>query len=141
MNVTFTNLGTTDIPLTSTQGKGFAVLLQPNVPYNLNTPDVTAVTVGDNPSFTEDLKKAMSDIWKLVTTWNNRPKASPLTTAQQIVRIEADASNSVRVTTDNKNLDYEIVAGTAHDAPVTNYVEVLQLGLVQKGGAADQVAP
>jgi len=137
MKATFTNLGTVPVPLTSTQGKGFAASLDPGLPYILDAADVTDVTIGDNPEFTEDLKKALGDVFalaiKLLTFWREQPVPQGATGVPEVrVRIVAAEGNSLRVTGDDKNLDHEVVPGSTYDAVMKDYVQVLQLGLAQQ---------
>lgn len=134
MKATITNMGTVAVPLTSTQGTGLAVALEPGVSFILDDDGVTVATVGDNPSFVEDLKEALGNLYdlavKLITFWKEHPQPHeggmhPVVS----VRILAHEGNAIRVTGDDKNLDKEIVPGSTQDVTMKDYIELRQLGV------------
>lgn len=132
MQVTLTNLGTEEVPVTSSQGDGFAALLQPGVAFTVDDDQLTVLTVGDNPSFMEDFKDAMEGIADTIVAiikfWEERP--APKAGEDPFVRVRVVAGdNSIRVTSDDRNNDYEVVPGSTYDASAPNYVELRQLGV------------
>ena len=58
MHATITNLGTVPVPLYSTQDKGFAYDLDPGEGYTIHSEAVTVASVGDNPTFREEVEEA-----------------------------------------------------------------------------------
>lgn len=135
MKATLTNLGTVPVPLTSDQNGGLAVSLDPGMPYTVDDDKITVATVGDNPSFREDLKEALGNLYdlalKLITFWKQH-QAQPKIVGADIVniRIVAGDTNNLRVTGDDKNLDQEVVKGSTRDVSMKDYIEIRQLGIV-----------
>ena len=134
MKATITNLGTVPVPLTSTQGTGLAVSLEPGAAFTLDDDATTVATVGDNPSFEEDLREALGHIYevaiKLITFWKAHPKPKGAQGHPLVkIRIIAGEGNALRVTGDDKNLDHEVVQGSTYDATMKDYVEIRQLGV------------
>lgn len=144
MKATITNLGTVAVPLTSTEGKGFAASLEPGVPYSLDFDWVTVAVVGDNPSFMEDLGEALKDLKelaiKLIVFWRSHPQpheggSHPVVS----IRVAAATGNDIRATGDDKNLDVEITGGGTNDVTMKDYIELRQLGV--SGAATQPEAP
>lgn len=134
MHVTLTNLGTEDVPVTSSQGNGYAAMLHPGHPHTVSDADVTVLTVGDNPTFAEDLREALESVAalarRLIAFWKEHtPKDADAGKPIVRVRIVAGESNSLRVTGDDRNADTEVTPGALYDAQAVNYVEIRQLGV------------
>lgn len=134
MKATITNLGSVTVPLTSTQGGGLAQILEPGVAFTLDDPDITVAIVGDNPSFTEDVKEALGEVFdlaiRLITFWRSHPKPKG-EDGHPVVNISVAAGddNAIRLTGDDKNLDVAVPAGSTRVTVMKDYVELRQLGL------------
>lgn len=140
MKATITNLGAVPIPLTSSDGAGLAAQIEPGGRFVLDDKEILVVTAGDNPSFKQDLTTAIGNLYKVALTiimfWRAHPQPAG---AQQVpvvsIGIVAHPLNGIRVTSDDKNLDYDIPPGGSYDATRNNYIELRELG---GGGPADQ---
>lgn len=132
MKITVTNLGTVAVPLTSSQDKGYATAIEPGATVLFDAAPVTIAVVGTNPSFTEDLKEALGNVYdlavKLILFWKAHPQPHDGGT-HPVVSIRITADTPVRCTGDDKSLDVEIPAGSTRDVTMKDYVELRQLGL------------
>jgi len=127
MNVIFTNRGTLAVPLSSAQGKGFVVMLEPGVAYPLNVKDVTVVSVGDNPDFFEELSESVKDLIDLVLDW--REKSGDDAIPAVAVTIENLGPNGLRVLLGSNVEEYTVQPGVTYEARAPRYVEVRELGV------------
>lgn len=134
MNVILVNLGSVAVPVSSSQDKGWATMLDPNEPFILNSPAVTVASVGDNPSFSEELTEGVQNIieqlGKLVTFWRDHTEqqieGSPGTV---LVQIENRGPNALRVLLGINTNEVTVNAGTTYEAEAPGYVEIRELGV------------
>ena len=127
MNVTFTNKGTLAVPLSCSQDKGFAVLLDPGMPYTVNLATATVVNVGDNPTFLEELSESIKDLIDIVLKW--REKKAEDGNDSVGVAIENHGPNALRVLLGSNVDEVTVSPGTTYDAYANGYVEVRELGV------------
>jgi hypothetical protein len=126
MNVTFTNRGLLAVPLSCSQDKGFAVLIDPGMPYTVNVPDVTVVNVGDNPSFLEELAESVKDLIDIVLKWREKKVEDGNMVAVEIVN---HGPNGLRVLLGSNVNEVTVSPGTAYEATAEEYIEVRELGV------------
>lgn len=131
MNVTFTNLGTASVPVYSTQGKGFAYDLDPGEGYIIDSDTVTVASVGDNPTFREEVEDALETIVEaiaaLVMFWKRKqPDADP---AQVSVSIYNEGANALRVLLGSNVSEVQVNPGETYAANAPEYVEIRELGV------------
>ena len=126
MNVTFTNKGTLSVPLSCSQDKGFAVLLDPGLPYTVNLDTATVVNVGDNPSFLEELAESVKDLIDLILKWRERTVEDG-----DMVQVSIDnhGPNALRVLLGSNVEEYTVSPSTTYEATAEGYVEVRELGV------------
>lgn len=136
MEAIFTNLGTAPVPIGSTRAAGFLDPLEPNSPYSLSGEGYTVVTVGDNPSFKEELKDAFQNIYKvferIVLFWREHARTESPTNSLEVVvnvRIENKGPNDLRVILGNNTNDTVLVSGGSADYLAPEYIEVRELGV------------
>jgi hypothetical protein len=131
MHITVTNTGTVAVPFYSTDDKGFAVDLEPNEPYTIDTEAVTVASVGDNPSFREEVEEALEDlldaIASLVMFWRRKqPDADP---APVSVSIWNQGTNGLRVLLGSNVNEVQVEPGATYTAKAPEYVEIRELGV------------
>ena len=131
MNVTFTNLGTVPVPVYSTQGKGFAYDLDPGEGYTIDSEAVTVASVGDNPTFREEVSDALEylleSIAALVMFWKRKqPDADP---AKVSVAIHNQGTNALRVLLGSNVNEVQVEPGDTYAANAPEYVECRELGV------------
>lgn len=131
MNVTFTNLGTVSVPVYSTQDKGFAYDLDPGEGYTIDSEAVTVASVGDNPTFREEVEDALETIVEaiaaLVLFWKRKqPDADPVPVSVSILN---HGPNALRVLLGSNVNEAQVEAGETYAANGPEYVEVRELGV------------
>jgi len=150
MNVTLINMTTVEVPLSCTQGDGFAVQLDPGAAYAIDDDRVTVVTVGENASLREDVTDFLDDVrdalLRLVTFWRaHAPKAEPMTSGAHpapVVKVMIDNSRGVRglrvLQGDDRTNDFEIGPREKAEATGLDYVELRELGVGEAEDNTDQ---
>jgi len=129
MNLTITNRGDVAVPFSSSQGKGFAQVIEPQQAYTLNSEAVTVASVGDNPTFAEEIGDALQALAavfaRLVGTWR---KVEP---EPHVVHVEIEnlGTNSLRVLLGSNVNELQLASGETFVAQATGYVEVRELGV------------
>ena len=136
MEAIFTNLGDAPIPIGSTRAQGFLDPLNPDEPYSVSGSDFTVVTVGDNPSFKEELKDAFHNIYKvferIVLFWREHSRAESETHSLDLVvniKIQNKGPNDLRVILGHNGNDTVLVSGGTADYLAPEYIEVRELGV------------
>lgn len=127
MNITLTNLGETTVPYSSSKGAGFALLLEPNQPTTTNSEEITVSSVGDNPTFREELQEALEALLELIQFWRERQAKEP----PHIVRVQIvnHGPNALRVLLGSNVNEVQVEAGTTYEASAEEYVEIRELGV------------
>lgn len=134
MEAVFINLGDAPIPIGSTRAQGFLDPLNPDEPYSVSGEGFTVVTVGDNPSFKDELKQAFQNIYavfeRIVTFWRNHQKQKSASLDVFVrVRIENKGPNDLRVILGNNANDAVLTAGSSGDFVAPEYIEIRELGV------------
>lgn len=141
MKVVLTNLGKAAVPAVSTEDKGYAFELQPDVPFNVDSDAITVLTIGHNPSFKEDLIDALENIGtlvkRLITFW--RDHAAVTEDGKPVVRVHVDnvhLEHGLRIRQgDDVSNDIELAPGATVEAECVDYVELREQGI---SNAAEQ---
>jgi hypothetical protein len=131
MNVTVTNLGTVAVPFSSTNDKGFAQMLEPQQPYTLESEAIVVASVGDNPSFREEVEEALQTLLESITAlvlfWRRKqPDADPIRVR---VTIENHGANGLRVLLGSNVNEVQVSPGSTYIADAPEYVEIRELGV------------
>lgn len=127
MNITLTNLGATAVPYSSSKGAGFAMQLEPNEPATTNSAEITVSSVGDNPTFREELKEAFDTLVELIQFWRDRQVAEPPHIVR--VRIVNHGPNALRVLLGSNTNEVQVEDGESYEASAEEYVEIRELGV------------
>jgi hypothetical protein len=134
MNVTITNNGPLAVPVVtgtaSSEGEALA-LVEQGATYAISDDAVSVVSVGDNPSFFEEVKESLANIaevLKRLAWW--REHKPDLQAGESGVNIEiANAGpNPLRVLSDSNTNESFIVGGASGTATATRYVEIREQG-------------
>lgn len=136
MEAIFTNLGDTPIPIGSTQKPGFLDPLNPDEPFTVGGSGYTVVTVGDNPSFKEELKEAFANIAavleRILFFWREREGRTDDGEELELivrVRIENKGPTDLRVILGNNVNDEVLPSGQTRDFIAPEYIEIRELGV------------
>jgi hypothetical protein len=131
MHITVTNLGTIAVPFSSTQDKGFVYDLQPGEPSTVDSAAVTVASVGDNPTFREEVEEALEtlleNIASLVLFWRRKqPDADPVPVS---VSIWNQGDNALRVLLGSNVNEVQVEPGATYEANAPEYLEIRELGV------------
>lgn len=136
MQAIFTNLGDALIPIGSTKAQGFLDPLNPGEPYSVDGADFTVVTVGNNPSFKEELTEAFQNIRavfeRLIRFWQDHVRNSEAPDDMDLVvrvKIENKGPNDLRIILGNNANDAVLTAGNSGSYVSPEYIEVRELGV------------
>ena len=128
MNLTLTNLDTAAVPFASSKGRpAFVAQLEPNVPFTKDAPTIVVASIGDNPTFREELKEAFDALVDLIKFWRDRKAAEPPHTVH--VRIENHGPNALRVLLGSNTNEVQVEVGATYEATAEEYVEIRELGV------------
>jgi len=135
MNVTITNQGNAAVPIilgTNTSGEALAIV-DPGALYAVADDAATVVSVGDNPSFLEEVKESLSNIaevLKRIAFWREqRPTPQEGDDTGVAILIENAGPNDLRVLSDANTNETFIAAGSSGVAQAQRYVEIREQGV------------
>lgn len=119
------------MPLYSTQNKGFAYDLDPGEGYTIDSEAVTVASVGDNPTFREEVEEALETIVEaiaaLVMFWKRKqPDADP---ALVNVLILNEGTSALRVLLGSNVAEVQVEPGVTYEANAPEYLELRELGV------------
>ncbi|HXD04440.1 MAG TPA: hypothetical protein VN680_00195 [Burkholderiaceae bacterium] len=131
MNITVTNLGTVAVPFFSTQDKGFVVPIEPNQSHTLNSTAVTVTSVGDNPTFREEVEEALETLVEAIASfvmfWKRKqPDEDPVIVR---VMIQNHGTNGLRVLLGSNVNEVQVEPGVTYEANAPEFVEIRELGV------------
>jgi hypothetical protein len=133
MNVTMTNLGAVAVPFSSSQDRGWAALLEPSEPYQLDSAAVTVASVGDNPTaseeFTEGLQNFFQKLGEMLTFWRDHSQQLFDGPEQVNVEIVNHGPNGLRVLLGANTNEVEVGSGMTFVAQAAEWVELRELGV------------
>jgi hypothetical protein len=134
MQVIITNLSSVAVPFSSSDDKGFAVLLEPNQSHTLDSEAVTVANIGDNPSFGEELAdsfKGLVDVLvRFITFWkDNATRTGASDKAQIHVNLSNHGSNGLRVLLGSNTNEVTVQPGASQDLNSEEYIEIRELGV------------
>lgn len=122
------------MPIGSTKKPEFLDPLNPGEPFSVGGESYTVVSVGDNPTFREELTEAFENIVKafarIVTFW--REHEGNLDETQEVivrVKIENKGPNDLRVILGNNLNDEVLPSGQSSEFVAPEYIEVRELGV------------
>ena len=129
MNITLTNLEAIPVPFCSSQGKGFAITLQPNTPEPFISTEVTVASVGDNPAFRDALgdvaKNMLHFLVGMLTVWRDKQTAPPPHPVR--VLIDNRGPKSLSVLQGSTTNVWQLAPGQSYTAQAGGYVEIREL--------------
>jgi hypothetical protein len=104
------------------------------VPYTLDSPDVTVLNIGDNPSaleeFSDGLKAFIDGVAKLVTFWRDHTEQQDDGGEPQVyAEIKNAGANGLRVLLGSNVEEVHVGAGGTADVTAPGYVEIRELGV------------
>jgi hypothetical protein len=119
------------VPVYSTQDKGFAYDLDPGEAYSIDSEAVTVASVGDNPTFREEVEDALETIVEaiaaLVLFWKRKqPDADPVPVKVLLLN---HGPNALRVLLGSNVNEAQVEPGMTYEANGPEYVEVRELGV------------
>lgn len=138
MKVIITNLGAVAVPLSTDQAGGLAAQIDAGGSYALDSDEFSVVTVGDNPSFREDVREALENVAavlkKLVTFWREHPeqqkgkgKAAAAVVHLHVENVHTD--HGLRMRLGDTNQEQEVLPGSSAEVEAPDYIELRELGI------------
>lgn len=143
MNVTITNTGPTPVPVvtgSATPDGELVPILKPGDAMTIDDPAATVVSVGDNPTFFEEVSAALAGfaavltgILKALTQWwaehHEKSGAAEGLPDPVKVQIENHGANAVRVILGSNTNDATVSPGATFSGEASKYIEFRELGV------------
>lgn len=134
MNINITNRGMTSVPIvlgTTAAGDPLA-LLEQGATHTIADDAVNVVSVGDNPSFVEEVFEALGSIaeaLKRIAWWRDHKPTLQEGEPGVVVTIDNTGANDLRVLLDANVNETFIPAGTSNTVQAERYVEIREQGV------------
>jgi hypothetical protein len=127
MNITLTNLDDVAVPFSTQQDKGFSMTLEPGEPKQFNETQVTVASVGDNPTWREEIEQGFKALFALLAVWHQRKGIAP--PHRVVVEIENHGPNALRILLGSNVDEVQLAADDSYTAAGPEYIEIRELGV------------